>query len=165
MQGAGLTVVERARLQAIFTEQGVRLTHSPDDDSQILHVGRLLGADRVIFVEVTDRPAVDTQAFVYQSYGGARHDAVYHMSVAVRGVEVETSEIRWSGTAQTLEAISNPEQWAVVLAELAIARATCPIELGYEWHDKTSKSEEGWCMKDGRTINLLDYPLTIGPLL
>ena len=51
-QQTGLTVVERARLQQIFQEQQIRLTHTADDDADILRVGKLVGADRVIFVAV-----------------------------------------------------------------------------------------------------------------
>lgn len=40
----GLTIVERARLQQVFNEQQIRLTHTPDDDAQVLRVGKLLGA-------------------------------------------------------------------------------------------------------------------------
>ena len=33
LQKRGLTIVERARLQQLFNEQQIRLTHTPDDEA------------------------------------------------------------------------------------------------------------------------------------
>ena len=48
LQKRGLTIVERARLQQVFDEQQIRLTHTPDDEAQVLRAGKLLGAEMVI---------------------------------------------------------------------------------------------------------------------
>jgi len=160
-QQTGLVVVERAHLQQIFNEQKIRLTHTSDDDSDILRVGKLVGADRVIFVEVTEKSQVIANVY----YGAARSETAYNMSVAVRGVDVESGEIRWSGTAQTPRAINNPELAIVILSEAAVARALCPVESGYQWKERTREGEEAFCMKDGKGISLLDHKQAILPLL
>ena len=51
LQTYGLRVVERARLQQVFDEQKIRLTHSSDDDAQLLKVGKLVGAGSIVFVD------------------------------------------------------------------------------------------------------------------
>src|SRR5712692_15157 len=86
VQQAGHTVVERSRLDQVFKEQEIRLTHTSDDDAQILRVGKLLGAERVIFAEHTISSSVVSRAFIGAYGGGGRSETVYHISVAVRAV-------------------------------------------------------------------------------
>ena len=164
-QQVGLVVVERARLQQIFDEQKIRLTHSPDDDTHILSVGKLIGADRVIFVELTEKSNMLSRAYVDQSSGFARSETVYHVSLALRCVDVETGEVRWSGTAQFPQAITNPDQAAVILADVAAARALCPVESGYQWKERTGQNQDAYCMKDGKQVNLIEHKQAILPLL
>jgi hypothetical protein len=146
LQQDGVTVVERARLDQVFEEQKIRLTHTPDDDADLLRVGKLLGADHVIFSEATITPAVTSSSYIGR-YGGARRtDTVYHLSVSVRSVDVETGEIRWSGTARFPKPIGNPEQGVIMLAQAAMARALCQVESGYEWYD-ASRWGKSRCIK------------------
>lgn len=84
LRKAGATVVERARLQEVFNEQKIRLSHTPDDDADVLRVGRLIAADRVIFVEVTVNSVNVSSGYVGQYGGGYRSDVVYHPTAAVR---------------------------------------------------------------------------------
>jgi hypothetical protein len=51
LQQNGQSVVERARLQEVFNEQKIVLTHTAEDYSDVFRVGRLLGADVVVFAE------------------------------------------------------------------------------------------------------------------
>jgi hypothetical protein len=161
----GLVVVERARVQQIFDEQKIRLTHSPVDDAHILRAGKLIGADRVFFVEVTEKSIVVSQAQVSLYNGSARPETVYHLSVAVRGVDVETGAIRWSGTARVPQAITNPEEAAGILAEVATVRALCPVESGYQWKERTRQNQDADCMKDGKQVDLVEHKHAILPLM
>jgi len=161
----GLVVVERARVQQIFDEQRIHLTHSHMDDAHILRVGKLIGADRVFFVEVTEKSIAVSQAHVSMFNGGARPETVYHVSAAVRGVDVETGAIRWSGTARVPQAITNPEEAAGILAEVATVRALCPVESGYQWKERTGQNQDAHCMKDGRQVDLGEHKHAILPLL
>lgn len=138
IQQKGYTVVERARIMEILNEQKIQLTHSPDDSADVLRVGRLVGADRVVFAEATVRKEAYSTAHVGADYGGARSGTVYHLSVSVRSVAVETGEIRWSGNSYYPGAVGNPEQGLVYLTQSAVNRALCPIEDRYEWQDGSS---------------------------
>ena len=142
VQKAGHTVVERSRLDQLFKEHEIRLTHTPDDDAQILRVGKLLGAERIIFAEHTISSNVVSSTYE----GGSRSETVYHVSVAVRAVNVETGEVRWSGSAQYPSPINNPEAGLSFLTQSAIARAICPIEMGWKWTEP-SASDQGGCRK------------------
>ncbi len=133
----GNTVVERVRLQQIFDEQRIRLTHTPDDDANILKVGKLAGADRVIFIEVSDREQ------------SALFGTVHHVSAAVRCVAVESGEVRWSGHSTLSRPITDPEAALPALAEGAMGRAICPLERGYEWVELTADGPGAGCKKKG----------------
>ncbi len=147
IQQIGGKVVERAHIQRIFNEQKIRLTHTPDDEANVLHVGQLLGATNVVFAEVKITPESFGQAFINpltglaQSQSGTR----YQLSVAVRGVRIESGEVRWSGTAHYPRAINNPDQGAVYLAQAAIERAICLVEEGYEWQELSASG--GGCIE------------------
>jgi hypothetical protein len=135
----GYTVVERARLQQIFDEQKIRLMHTSDSEADVLRVGRLAGATQVIFVEVQREP----------SFG---HE-IKSASVGIRGVSVETGQVRWSGTARvmttSLYVIQDAQEGP--LAELAMRRATCPVETGrLEWIEPSESDYVGGCRQRGR---------------
>ena len=115
----GHTVVERARLEEVFNEQKIRLTHTSDDKASLLRVGKLLGADRLILAEIIITPDQNT--------------AVSNISVAVRSIDVETGEIRWAGTATMPRPIRNAEAMIPTLVQAAMYRAICQIEEGYAW--------------------------------
>ena len=138
--------MERTRLQQIFKEQEIRLTHTSDDDAQILRVGKLVGADRVVFGEHTISSNVVSRSSFNVYGGGSRSETVYNVSVSVRSVDVETGEIRWSGSALYPSPINNPESAISYLTQAAVARANCLIEMGYEWKE-LSASEKGGCLK------------------
>lgn len=147
-QQAGHTVLERSRLDQIFKEQAIRLTHTPDDDAQILRVGKLLGADTIIFAEHTVSSSVASSMYVNQYGGGSRSDTVYHLSVAVRSVDVESGEVRWSGVAQYPSPITNPEAGLSYLTQSAIARANCRTEWGWTWTEANGSVGDGCHKKE-----------------
>ena len=150
LQKFDVVVVERAQLQQVFKEQQIRLTHTSDDDADILRVGKLIGADRVVFAEASNREARFSSASVNRYGGESSTGVVYHLRVAVRGVEVETGKIRWSGTASFPSAVNNPEQGLTALATVALVRAICPEEKGYVWVEHSTNSETYGCTKDGK---------------
>jgi hypothetical protein len=127
------TVVERARLQEIFDEQKIRLTHSSDDDSSVLKAGRLVGADRVIFIEASDRPQLESGYYVGPYGGAGRSNTVHQVSVAARAVAIESGEVKWSGHSTFSTPISDPEAGIPILTQAAMGRAVCPLERGRVW--------------------------------
>jgi hypothetical protein len=170
LQQAGERVVERARLQEIFDEQKISLTHSSEDDMNLLRVGKLAGADRVIFVETTERTESFTPSlsplhrfFLGLEAGGAAQQGrdplylktprpnpvtVYRPSVTVRAVRVDTGEIIWSGSSTTSQAVNDPEVALSILTKAAMARAVCPIEREAEWIEAASDSSQQWGCKE-----------------
>jgi len=113
----------------------------------VLRVGKLLGAERVIFGEHTvSSNVVSRHAFVFPYGGAGRSETVYDVSVSVRNVDVETGEIKWSGSAHFSSPITNPETAIGLLTQAAVSRASCRIESGYEW--KEANAYEKWgCLK------------------
>ena len=136
-QQSKCVVIERAQLQTILKEQQMRLTFTPDDEGDLLRVGRLVGADEIVFTEASTNSAISSRAFVNQYGGRGRTDTVYHLSVAIRAVKVETGEIYASGSARYEAAVNNPESGLVHLTMSALSRAYCKIEEGYSWSDKS----------------------------
>jgi hypothetical protein len=156
----GNTVVERARFKEILDEQHIRLTYTPDDDADILRVGRLLGADRIVFADATIREEQQQMSvgpsapWYWEDYYGnlqstpgmpglSRAWTQYHVSVSVRAVNVETGEVRWSGTDHYPNAVTNLNTAIVNLTNSALARATCPIQRGYLWVERKGCERPG----------------------
>lgn len=126
LQQGGIRIVERSRLQQVFDEQKIRLTYSTDDDAQILKVGKILGAGSIVFVDTETSSSQTSQAFVNRYGGGSRSETVTSASVAVRGVNVETGEVMWTGTAHYPQPINNPEAGIIYLTRSAVIRGICP---------------------------------------
>lgn len=143
----GQIVVERARIQEVLNEQKVILTQTADDEADILRVGKLLGATNILFAEATVRPEARHGIVVTPTFGGAGYSGtVYHVSVAIRGVRVDTGEVRLSGTAQYTLPVNNPEEGIIYLTGAATARAGCLMEKGYVWKEDDGISYGG-CVK------------------
>jgi hypothetical protein len=117
-QKHGLTVLERARLKQILDEQTVRLTHSSDDEAQVLRVGQLMGADLVAFFDTSSTQGTQANmSFSMFGAAGADFQSLYRLGVAVRGVHVESSEVTWSGSARFPQATASLDE--------ALAQLTC----------------------------------------
>ena len=135
MQEMNVQVVERARLKEILNEQKVRLTNTSDDEAELLRVGRLLGADQIIFADATVN-SKEVQSVV-DSYGGlSQAETVYQLSVSVRNVSIETGEVRWSGTATYPKPVTSPDEGLIDLTRHAMSHAVCPLENGYTWDER-----------------------------
>lgn len=119
-------VVERTRLDQVFKEQKVRLSHTSDGD--VLKVGRLVGATQVIFADVE---LVDREGFFTVDR---------RTSVTLRSVEVESGEVLWAGSARYLEPMANPDQAVVALSYWALMRAMCA-----ETWEEPSRWNKGGC--------------------
>ena len=57
----GQTVVERAALANIFAEQRIRLTYASENDNDTLQIGKLIGADQIVFANHTVRLQSDSR--------------------------------------------------------------------------------------------------------
>ncbi len=159
---AGGRVIERAQLVRVFEEQRIRLTHTADDEADLLRVGRLVGAEFLIFAEAqvgaasppmgSPRDSFAERLFRGFEYAGTppgqiplsarmqQQVAWFRLAVSVRSVNVETGEVRWTGSAYYPEPVTNPEDGLVYLTRAAVGRALCPFEDGATWSNKTGCS-------------------------
>jgi hypothetical protein len=119
----GIGVLERAQLQRLFDEQHIILRHSSDDTADVLRVGRLAGAGYVVFGEANIGPP----RIGYSTEG-------YQVSITVREVSVDTSQVIWSGSASFEERVTSSDQGVVSGTDWAIRAALCPVEDGSTWH-------------------------------
>ncbi|MGE0469621.1 MAG: hypothetical protein AB7L09_12660 [Nitrospira sp.] len=93
----------------------------------------------VIFVEVHREP----------SFG---HE-IKSASGGIRGVNVETGQVRWSGTARVMTGslLVMQDTQAGHLAELTFYRAICPVETGrFAWIEQAESDHVGGCRQRGR---------------
>jgi len=97
LQKRGASVIERTRLNQILIEQKVRLTATPDRESDLLAIGKLAGASVLV---LADGRAIPGNA-----------------SVSVRAVDVESAVVLWSGSAQYTGQL--------VYVDYALAGLTC----------------------------------------
>ena len=116
LQKRGLRIVERARLLQLFEEQHIRLTHTVDDEGPILSVGKILGAGIVVFTDGSATAGVASNYNVNAYGGGGGSQSIYSEAVSIRGVDVETSEVLWSGNARYPEQTAgSPEDGLIKL--------------------------------------------------
>ena len=102
LAGMGVRVVERSQVEHVFNEQRFRLQNTSEVESDVLQVGKMLGADHVVIIDVTGYlPA----------------------SIAIRGVSVQSGEILRSGTAQSRFNGEMMDEAVTPLTNWAIARA------------------------------------------
>ena len=83
MQNRGLAILERSRLQIDLDEHVIDLTRTLKDEAAVLQAGKELGVDVIVFVD---------------SVGDLKTPMV-----AVRGVNVKTDDVLWSGSARYVE--------------------------------------------------------------
>ena len=130
----GQTVVERSRLDQVFAEQHLRLTHTPDSEADVLRVGKLVGATQVIFVEVQGaEPPQRSYMFTIST----------PPTVMVRSVDVQTGTVLWSGSALYPEVPSNMNRAVGTLAHWGMWRAMCRTEAGDIWEEPDAR--QGGC--------------------
>lgn len=129
----GYIVVERARLQRILDEQNLRISLAATSNQlteEILKAGKVAGATHVIFADVRPQSQLHTA------------------SVAIRSVQVDTGQVRWSGTAHLGQPVAEPDGGVIMLAYWAMNRATCQVEDGWMWRDPTEGMTGGCIEQD-----------------
>lgn len=139
LQQRGYRVVERSRLRQVFDEQKIILTQTPDDEAQLLKVGKLLGAGVITFVDTHTSSTLVRNRIVNRRGGSARTETIIHASVSVRGVDIETGEVMWTGTAHYTQSIENPEAGLIDLTQAAVARGLCPT---WAWREGAEKCDQ-----------------------
>lgn len=148
LQKRGLRIVERARLLQLFEEQHIRLTHTSDDEGPILRVGKILGAGIVVFADGSATAGVASSYSVNAYGGGGGSQSIYSGAVSIRGVDVETSEVLWSGNARyPSQTGGSPEDGLMKLTCQALATAW-----GFRPAGDQAVSSQSMCMLGEQTI-------------
>ena len=125
LQKRNLTVVERAKLAQVLREQQIRLTHTTDDEADVLRVGKLIGAELIVFVDTSIKSGF-TGGMSSGAYGASgRIDTTYNLSISIRAINVETSEVMWSANAYYPQPAPNVEASVLKLTQYALERAWC----------------------------------------
>lgn len=134
---AGNIVVERKEIGAIQQEQSFHLRQATDRDADLLHVGRLSGAERMVFVDATVRPAQFGISLIPH----------YALAVMVRAVNTETGQISWQGSATYSAPTADLDTGIGSLTRWAVARAVCQEEAGDRWIEPGPYRHEAGCLR------------------
>lgn len=103
-----LNMVERAKLEEVFKEQVIQLTHT--DDAEVLKVGKLVGAQVIVVGEV-------------QQWERAEGDRISRVSLALRMIDVESGLVLFNGEGHSSDTTADdPEGLARVIAHRILAR-------------------------------------------
>ncbi|TAJ29070.1 MAG: hypothetical protein EPO64_04145 [Nitrospirae bacterium] len=117
LQKQGLTVTEPVRVQQVFSEQKITLTNSPSDDAQMLRAAKMLGLSHIVYVDVS---AVEV-GMLKPPFSPPL--ATYIVGVAIRGVQVESGAVVWSGTARYRGPVTERDDYVANLTCQALATA------------------------------------------
>lgn len=109
LKARGLTIAEE-----VFRDEPGGLTHTKQDEAQLLELARGVGAETVVFVDVSIK--------VGESWSFGSSGKVQDASVAVRGMSVHTGEMIFEGAARHLKPHHN-DTGIVALTCYALARA------------------------------------------
>ena len=123
----GLVIMDRTRLQQGLDGQKARLTGSSKDWAHILEAGGQIGADLVLFVEVTN-----VHAGRKFELSQVRNAPDFQLNVEVRGVQAQTGEIVSKGKAWQFASDQQLEVLIRDLTDQALQWAWVPSELRNE---------------------------------
>jgi hypothetical protein len=98
----GFTVMEPSELQQAFDKENIRVSRSFADEHNAIRVAKQLGVGLVVFTQsvigetVVNNPGMTSTA----PFPGAVPTAFSSASVAIRGIEVASSQLLFSATAK-----------------------------------------------------------------
>lgn len=139
---SGLTVVDRTKLLQYAKDHEVRLNQSRNVESDVLRMGKGIGAQLVIFISTKISSG---ENLVFQN-GFPTKQSIHNGAVFIRAVDVATGEINWSGTARYINDFSNFEDGIARLSCYALTKAW-----GLQLNGKTA--QHGTC-EIGPGVNL-----------
>ena len=101
LQAHGFGTVERRKLQRLLAEQPRPLTGTWADAAQLVGLGRGIGAEQLVYVDMAVKPVVFSRPFL-KDLGSKppEKETLYYIQVSIHGVEVQTGEETWGGSAQ-----------------------------------------------------------------
>lgn len=129
----GITVVEGSPSVSFKEIQGPPSVDRQDSDMRSRSIGKEVGADHVLVIEITDTLVLDKEIRLNTTY---LHDE----RVKVRGLGVESGAVVLEGSARWSQPVERAGEHIRELTAYAIARALC----------STEKWEEASVLNNGR---------------
>src|SRR5438552_17530133 len=123
LQRIGHTVIEDARFEEVYNEHVRQHTYG-FDDATVVRVGKLVGADSILFV-VTERGTFEGYYDNSLNYGSG-----IRLTVTVRAISLETGDVRRRGIAMTPIPGKNEDAWPRAVAQAAVGRGGSLMEGG-----------------------------------
>lgn len=117
-QKQGVRVIERSKVFPIIEEHHIRLTHTSDDEEAVLRIGKLLGAETVVFAKTS----IKSDGF--SNYLRQGYVPMHAATVSVQGININTESVTFRGTATYTGGVTgNPQDSLGKLACQALATA------------------------------------------
>jgi hypothetical protein len=136
-------MVERAKLDEVLKEQVIQLTHA--DDSNVLKVGRLLGAQAIVVGEV-------------QQWERRPQERTHSVSLALRIIDVETGLLLFGGQGHLTDPTTDdPESSARLIVHRILARFGSQTGLlgsgriGVNWELQEDRQAKFYLVKELRS--------------
>ncbi|MDP6634539.1 MAG: CsgG/HfaB family protein [Phycisphaerae bacterium] len=121
----GVRIVERSRLATILKEKDFRGTLDP---SKATTIGKLAGADMVIFGDVTQYDAQQNYGHVGVAIiSGGETKYTHRVGLSIRGVSVDDGRVIYARSGQGAD-----REGYTKAAEIAAERAIKPLQLFYK---------------------------------
>ncbi len=138
-----INIVERTKLEQVLKEQVLRLEHA--DDSDALHVGKLVGANAIVVGEV-------------QQWETQEADRLGRASLSLRMIDVETGLLLFSGEGHVTDTTGDdPENLARLIAHRILARFGAQTGLlgsgyiGVNWELRDVKGSRVYVVREVRS--------------
>lgn len=97
-------VLERSKLNAIMTEQGLSMSGLVDSEKSAIQVGKLLGASYIITGSVI---SLTTNTVKFKGYGVESEKVITEMNVNVKILNIITGKIEYAGLFPAKEEVLN----------------------------------------------------------
>lgn len=130
-------VVDPAQVQDAIRQYHLILESKPGLEEELRHLGRLVGADRILIATVM--PQSHPLNVMYSGYteGHPRVSTLFDPVVTVRSLMVDRPTVYWSVTATGPAPTFALEPTVTDLTQTALHRASCEADDESQWSDET----------------------------
>ena len=131
-------VIEPVVVQEAILRHHLLLEPEPGVEDMLRHLGRLVGANRVLFATVMPQSHALNRMYSGYKQGYPRvYSTLFDPTVRVRCFGVDRSTLYWSVTATGTSPTFFAEPSVTELTQTALHRASCEADSGTQWTDDT----------------------------
>lgn len=129
-------VVDAAQVQETIQQHHLRLEPKPGLEEELRHLGRLVGADRILVGAIV--PDSHPLYVMYSGYteGHPRVTTLFDPTVTVRSLGVDRPIVYWSVTAKGPSPTFALEPTVTDLTQTALRRVSCEADYESQWTDE-----------------------------